>query len=714
MSDSLFSPSWYRVANQHPCLRGDVRAERQQSRGVSWYVLVNETTGRQFRISDKAYGVLGRCDGNRSVQQIWDRLLEELGDGAPTQHEVLAMLAQLDEQAFLSYEGIPDVEALVKERDVRVQRRRRGFLNPFAFQIPLGDPAPLLRGLEPVGRAMFHPATLYVWLAAMLAAAAAAAVNWPSLALHTAVHMNTPHYLLLAWLSFPVVKALHELGHGLAVRHWGGEVHSAGLTLFALTPAPYVDASASAAFRARYQRGVVSAVGIMVELGVAAIALMVWLNIQPGTIRDVAFVTMFTASVSTVLFNGNPLLKFDAYYAMCDALDLPNLASRSSAYWMQRLRGFAFGATGAAAVEAAPGERKWLIAYAPVSAAYRLFVCGLIVLWAGGHSLVLGTATGCYVLVTLVFKPAYRALRALLAAPPENARWRARSVAAGVTASAFLLLWVVPFPFHTSARAVVWLPDEAQVRTAAEGFITEIAARDGEHVEPGQLLLVMHDPILQAKRAHVASQREQIQADVAAALSRNGTRAQDFELEMARVDGELRELDETSARLELRAQVPGIFVLPGQDDIPGAFVRRGSTLGYVLSAGAVTLRAAIPERDAALVRELTRAVEVRLADRPSAAVRGSLVRDVPASTRELPSAALSDRGGGPFIARQDDKDGLQISEPVVLVDLELPGTRLERVGGRAWVRFDHGAEPLAQQWYRRGRQLFLQHFNPTG
>jgi putative peptide zinc metalloprotease protein len=287
-------------------------------------------------------------------------------------------------------------------------------------------------------------------------------------------------------------------------------------------------------------------------------------------------------------------------------------------------------------------------------------------------------------------------------------------VAAGVPAGAFVLLWLVPFPFHTSARAVVWLPDEAQVRPAAEGFITEIATRDGEHVERGQLLLVMHDPILQAKRAHVASQREQLHADVATALSRNGMRTQDFELEIARIDGELRDLDETAASLELRAQVPGIFVLPRQDDIAGAFVKRGSTLGYVLSAGAVTLRAAVPERDAALVRELTRGVEVRLADRASAAITGSLVRDVPASTRELPSAALSDRGGGPFIARPDDKDGLQISEPVVLVDLELPGTLLTRVGGRAWVRFDHGAEPLAQQWYRRGRQLFLQHFNPSG
>jgi putative peptide zinc metalloprotease protein len=712
--DSLFSPLWYRVANQHPRLRADVRVERHDSRGVNWYLLVNETTSRQFRISEKAYQVLGRCDGNRSVQQVWDRLLEELGDGAPTQHEVVAMLSQLDQHGVLSYDGLPDVAALVKERAQRVQRRRRGFLNPLALQIPLGDPAPLLDRLQPLGRVVFQPFTLVVWIAAVVAALAAAAVNWPALSVHAALYMNTPKYLLIGWLAFPLIKALHELAHGLAVRHWGGEVHSAGLTLFVLTPAPYVDASASAAFRARYQRCVVAAVGIMVELTLAAAALLVWLNVEPGVIRDVAFVTLFTASISTVLFNGNPLLKFDAYYAMCDALDLPNLGPRSSAYWAERLQRLALGVNARRALEPAPGERKWLIAYAPLSAAYRLLVCGFVVVWAGGHSLVLGALTGCYVLATLVVKPLYRAMHGLVATPPEKLRWRARTVAAGVTLGAVLLLGVMPFPFHTSARAVVWLPDEAQVRTAIDGFITDIVVGDGERVEPGELLLVMRDPLLHARRAQIASQREQIHADVAATLSREEARTRDFELEIARIDGEVRDLDERIASLELRAQVAGTFVLPRQNDLPGAFVSRGSTLGYILTGGAVSLRAAVPEHDAALVRERTRGVEVRLAERSGAILEASVVRDVPSSTRELPSAALSDRGGGPYFARADDKDGVRIGEPIVLVDLKVPAAPLQRVGGRAWVRFDHGAEPLGQQWYRRGRQLLLQHFNPTG
>jgi putative peptide zinc metalloprotease protein len=158
----------------------------------------------------------------------------------------------------------------------------------------------------------------------------------------------------------------------------------------------------------------------------------------------------------------------------------------------------------------------------------------------------------------------------------------------------------------------------------------------------------------------------------------------------------------------------GTLVMPRQEDMPGAFAKRGSILGYVLDRGDIGVRAAVPEYDAALVRERTRGVEVRMAEDSRERVTAQLVREVPAATNQLPSAALGDRGGGPYVTDPADKDAMRTLEPVVLIDLKLPEKTLQRVGGRAWVRFDHGAEPLAGQWYRRLRQLFLQHFDPTG
>ena len=715
MRESLFSPLWYRVAAQHPQLRVDVRVQRQHYRDQMWYVLINDTTGRQFRINHKAYQVIGRCDGRRSVQQVWDILLEQLGDEAPTQDEVIRMLSQLDQNGLLAYDAAPDVQQLVQQRDQRVRKQRRGFLNPFAFRVPLGDPTPLLKRLDWLATALCSPLALYLWLALMVAAGAVAASNFNALSLHASTFISSPHYLFLSWLSFPFIKALHELGHALAVRRWGGEVHSMGISLFVLTPAPFVDASASAGFRARYQRAMVGAIGVMVELFLAAIALFIWLNVQPGLVRDLAFVTIFIASVSTVLFNGNPLLTFDAYYVMCDALDLPNLATRSKAYWTHLLQRAALGGGNASPVQPAEGEHKWLALYAPLSAIYRIFVSAVIVLWVGAQSLLLGTLAALFIATTIFIVPIASAVRHVLtSAPAGRRRWQARGVVGAAGAFLVILFCIVPFPFYTSAAGVIWLPERAQVRTETDGFVERIVARDGEHVEPGQLLVVLTDPVLSAAREKLASQLQQFEADRFATLLRDPYRAQNIEQDIVRVHGELRRVDDKLALLEVRAQMAGSLVMPRQQDLPGAFAKRGSVMGYVFDRAEIGVRATVSEKDAALVKERTRSVDVRMAESSGERIVAELVRDIPAATHQLPSAALGDRGGGPYVTDPADKDALRTLEPVVLVDLKLPEKIVQRVGGRAWVRFDHGAEPLAGQGYRRLRQLFLQHFNPTG
>lgn len=714
MSQSLFSPLWYRVSELQPRLAVGVSARRQQYRDDGWHVLVSAVNGRQFRINRKAYRFLGCCDGVRTVQQIWDALLEDMRDDAPTQDEVLRLLAQMGEAGLLDPGASPDFETQAGERGRR-QRRQRGFPNPLAFKIRLGDPAGLLRRIEAVTPLIFNPLTCLLWLAAVVLAGAVAASRWNELATHAVSYMATPHYLLLAWLSFPFIKALHELGHALAVRHWQGEVHEAGIALFVLTPAPYVDASASAAFRRRHQRAVVAAMGIMVELALAAAALAVWVNVQPGTLRDLAFVTMVVCGASTLLFNANPLMQFDGYHVLCDALDLPGLGTRSRRYWSHLLQGLVFANGGAIPMQAAPGERKWLFAYAPLAWLYRMFIAAGIVLWVGSWSMLLGVLVAAYCALTALVLPAAGLARGVLAAAAgASQRRRARLAMSGAALAFIVLVGIVPLPFRTAAWGVVWLPEQARARPEADGFIASFAVPDGQRVLPGQLILTLDDPALFAQREKLAGQLAGLAADRFNAMQRDALKARNLQEEIRRVEGELRRVDERIALLEVRSQGAGTLVMPGQQDLLGTYVKRGSTLGYVLDRKEVGVRAAVPERDAALIRQGHAAVEVRLAEAAQDSLVAGLVRDVPAAVHELPSPALGDRGGGPYVTDPADKDGLRTVEPVVLIDLALPDRVLERVGGRVWVRFDHGRQPLTIQAWRRGRQLFLQHFNPTG
>ena len=585
--------------------------------------------------------------------------------------------------------------------------------NPFAFRLPLGDPTLWLARLDPLGRVLFRPAVFWLWLTVMGAAALVAGANWGALSAYGQQHLLSPRYLALAFLLFPLIKALHELGHALAVRSFGGEVHEFGIGLFLLVPAPYVDASAATSFTARSARVVVSAAGIMVELTLAAAALALWLATQPGVIHDIAFAVVFIGAVSTLLFNGNPLLRYDGYYVMTDAFDLPNLASRSGAYWGHLLRRLLLR-TRSEGPQLAPGERKWLAAYAPLSTAYRLLLSVSLALFAGSYWFALGVVVACYVGFVIFLRPLIQWVRTtmtLTAGSPEQGRTHAAMAIAACVAG--LLLFVVPAPLSTVAPAVVWLPEQAQVRAEVDGFVRDLPVRDGEAVAAGQLLAVLDNPDLLTQRDKIASRVQALQTDRFQLLLRDPTTAQNLAQEIVHAEAELKRADERIAQLEVRAGVSGTLSVPRYTDLPGAFVRRGAAIGYVLQGNEMRVRAAVDQDRAYLVRHRTQAVEVRLSDAMGEPVAARLGAAIPAATRQLPSAALGERGGGPFPLDTSDGDGLRSIEPVFLYDVFLTQRMLERVGGRAWVRFNHGYEPLAFQWYRRASQLFLKQFDPA-
>ncbi|HMW52556.1 MAG TPA: PqqD family peptide modification chaperone [Rhodocyclaceae bacterium] len=712
MTASLFSPHWYRVADLRPRLRAQVRPNRQRWRDQLWYVLADQATGRHHRINETAYRFIGRCDGRRTVQQVWDAVLEADGDAAPTQDEVVELLTRLYESELLQSERSPDVDALFQRQSERAAGQRRATVNPLAFRLALGDPHRWLVRLDPLAHAVFRPGVFGLWLVLMGVALITAGLHWPELRDHAARHVSSPRYLALLWLCYPVIKALHELGHALAVRRWGGEVHEAGVVLLALVPAPYVDASAASGFLGRGPRAIVGAAGILVELALAAGGLFLWLNTAPGWINDIAFVVMTVGSVSTLLINGNPLLRFDGYHVLCDALDLPNLAPRSTLYWSDLLRRRVLRVAGEPPQMGA-GEAKWLRLYAPLSALYRLAVGVSIMLWLGSKWFVLGVVAAAYLAVAMLFRPVVGWVRqSLAAAAPGPALVRAHRGLLLLLGVPGLLLFVVPMPYVSVAPAVVWLPDRAQVRPDVDGFVSELPVRDGQNVAPGELLAVLRNDDLAAERERLDSRLQGLRSEQFRLLLRDPVGAQNQAEEIARTEAELTRADERLAGLQVRAQAGGRLVMPRQADLPGGFVRKGQVLGYVFPDGDTLVRAAVPERDGHRVRLAGSTARVRLVG-GGAELEARVRTDQPAATRKLPSPALGERAGGPYPVEPGDEDGTLALEPVFLVDLSLPGHALADVGRRAWVRFDLGYAPLAVQAYRHAAQLFLKHFNPT-
>ncbi len=711
MSESVFSPLWHRVSGAHPQLRAQVTILRQHYRGARWFVLHDRSSGKHFRLDEAGYQFVGRLDGRHSVQQVWDALVHARAEQAPTQNEVVRLLSELSEAELLRTEYAPEFGEVFRRRDERKAKRNKAFVNPLAFPVPLFDPTRLLDRLIPFARLLFSVPVLLAWLGLILVGVFAALSHWPALREYADVHLLTPHFWLLLWLSYPAIKALHELGHALATRMWGGEVHDMGVTLLLLVPVPYVDASAASAFREKRHRVLVGAIGVMVELALAASATLLWLMVEDGLLRELAFVTMMVGAVSTLLFNGNPLMRFDAYYVLSDALELPNLAARSRAYLAYLAQHYLLGIRSARSPAGTRGERWWLLSYGVAAWVYRLVLSIAVAVWVSTKSVLLAMLLLAWFSFSLIIVPVWRALGFLLTSSRlTKRRARAIGVAAALCASVSLVIFAVPVPLSTQVEGVVWLPEQARVRAASEGFISKVLVADGQSVKRGDALLVMRNPKLSARRDELQAHLRRLATAHSTALAVDLARAQALADETAKVQSELGQISAQIDGLILRSAVDGMLVLPRGQDVLESYVAKGALLAHVLAPQDVIIRALLPHDAAALVRERSRSVQVRLADSMSEALPARIHGETPQASNDLPSAALGDKGGGRWTTDPAEGKGMRSLEPFFVIDLRVPAKVATRVGGRAYAQFDLGSEPLAQRLQRAGRRLFLRHF----
>jgi len=703
--------NWPLIAKLRPRLRRHVRTYPQDYRGERWYVLRDESNGHHLRFNASAYEIIGRLDGDLTVQEIWEQTSAALGEDAFSQDEIIQILTQLFATGALR-SGIPvdAKEFFNRYQHSRGLRWRRQMMSPLAVRMPLLDPDRILNRLMPWLRPIFSRWGAALWLLVVGIACLLALANAPALKFAVANQdILSPANLLMLWILFPVTKAVHEFAHALAVKMWGGEVHEMGITLLVLVPVPYVDASAAWAFRDKHKRALVGAAGILTELFVAALALFVWLTVEPGLVRAAALNIMLICSLSTLLFNGNPLLRFDGYYVLQDLVEIPNLYSRASRFYLYLIQRYLFGLDHSRSPVTAVGERSWFAVYGLAALCYRLFILAVIVLFLAEEYLFAGVALGTWAFATQIVLPLYRGIRYLFSSPMlAGCRSRAAVVSTLLVGGITVGLVFLPVPLTTRAEGIVWVPDQAQVYAGAEGFVDKILVSSGTRIEPGVVLIRMRAPSLTARIAVLEARRRGLQARMAAERVEHRVKSEITAEELAAVDSELNLLREQTEYLLVRSAVAGTLVLPEERLLQGRYLSKGELIGYVVSPERLIVRSVVSQSDIGLVRQRVTKVEVRLAERLGESVAAQIVRETPSGSTHLPSRALGASGGGDIAVRSDDGEGLTAIDKVFQLDLDLPeDLEITGLGERAYVRFEHGAEPLAMQWLRRGRQLVL-------
>jgi putative peptide zinc metalloprotease protein len=490
-------------------------------------------------------------------------------------------------------------------------------------------------------------------------------------------------------------------------------------------PLPYMDASSAWAFRNKWHRTIVGAAGILTELAIASIAAIVWASTSDGTVRAIAYNVIFIASVSTLLFNGNPLLRFDGYYILSDLVEIPNLWQRSRQYIYYLVKRYAWGVRQPQNPAHSTGERGWFVFYGIASTVYRVFICVRILLFLGDRLpkqlFFVAIALSLGAMVTWVLVPLGKFLR-YLATNGELLRVRGRAVGStvGTLVAIITVIGVIPMADRGRVEGVVEPARLAMVHTAVNGFVQEYLP-SGRNVSPdGPPLLVAVNPELDVQREQLLAERRRLQARRRIAMTQEVALAQIYAEQIDALEEQLARVKEQLASLSLKAPMEGTWVSPNIEVIKGAYLERGDAVGLVASLDDVIIRAVAPQSIAALIifetetgRPAAREVEIRLKGRPDIALEGMIKQILPAGQEDLPSAALGYAAGGPVMTKLDDRRGTRAAERFFEIRIAPdPASGVALMSGqRVVIRFEMSSKPLAAQWWRSLLQLFQRRFH---
>lgn len=690
-------------------LRSHVHISEQNYRGDRWFVVSDRMNTTHFRCAPDARFFLSLLDGNRTVGEAL-AISRDTIDPAPTAAEVVRLLAHLRNADMLQ----GDFEVSADEyRDRRlgfVQKRWTTRLTrPLAIQLPLLDPHSVLEALLPIGRLLFSRQVFAVWGILILLAVGTALSNADELVEHFSSRFLDPTNLFLLWLIYPVIKLFHEFGHGLATRVYGGEVHELGIILLVLVPVPYVDASASSEFVNKTHRMIVAAAGILVEMFLAAIALFLWAATDSGMIHDLAFDIALIGGISTVLFNGNPLVKFDGYYVLSDLIEIPSLATRSARYIGYLVKSHVFRLQNVQSPVTSPGEKGWFIAYGLTATCYRLFITVSIALFVASRFFILGILLAIWFLAFQFILPLSRNLLNLLRdASSEQRLPQTALTLLLVVGLPLVLLFTIPVGHGTYAEGIIVVPEQAIIRTETAGFVTRIPQAQQFEVHPGDILATLNNDELIASEQLLSMRVEEAHTRYAALLGQNRVQLAIARDEMEEITAEHNEIKRQLESLDIVAPSAGLFWNSTSPDLQGHYLKRGAMIGFITNGQTATARIVVPQDAVNKVLRETADIEVRLASDPRTIISAQLIGEVPQATDQLPSRALGTSAGGDITVDMRDARGATSLAPLFVVDLLLPEyAGYYRIGQKVLVRFRHQAHPLGQTWLLKGQDYFI-------
>jgi putative peptide zinc metalloprotease protein len=681
-------------------LREDLSFHLQEYQGAKCYLVEDEVNSKYYRVGLPEYQLISLLDGSTTMGQAIAETAAKMGDQALTEQEAVSICKWLVDSGLASTAASRTSGRLHESFEELNRRKQMAKLNPVTPKFSLFNPDPFLEVLNKYFGWLFSAPLFAVWLAVVLFASYQVYSNWDQL-WSSHVTVFSPGNWIWLGLTWLVLKVFHEIAHGVACKRFSGDVRQAGIVLIVMIPLPFVDVTSSWRFPSKWHRIFVAAAGMYVEIFLAALAAIVWCWCDIGVTKTQAYNVMLAGSLTTVLFNANPLMRFDGYYMLTDWLEMPNLGTHGQQWSKWLGRKYYLGLD--AKKPSWPEGRGFIVgAYAVLALIWRVVICVGLALAAESLFFGAGIVLATIAIALWVIWPICKLLKMVFVGEKteeQPSKIRFGLLTTGLTAAAYVFLVYVPWHAQITAPAIVDFHEKVEVRSVVSGFVKEVLVRPDDEVVAGQLLARLENQEL-------SLELQKLEYQIASSEVRSSQlREQE---EMAAFDAELGNLyalkEQYQERLEQRdalsivATDSGLVLADDLESLVGVFLSAGDKLLTIGSKGPKEVLALIDQRDLELFRDHESAdVNVHIWGEGVGSFQAKLERVVPRAKTQLPHPAFSSTNGGPLPVRyanpneqqQDSDTALELVKPRFLANIQLAkhdGTRL-RSGQAAQVSF---------------------------
>src|SRR6202035_53981 len=633
---------------KRPKLRTDLRISEQVEAGETSYVIKNRETNSYNRYGSTEYQLLALCDGTRTPAEIAQAMSEPDPESQTSEAEVLEFLDSIEPTMWERPIGEKNLAVLERIRDERKSRIDQSSVLYISFKA--WNPDKTLAKLDKYLWWMFTQGFFVFSLFLFVVAIYLLAGDWTRVQQDTSALYNfankSAYDLWVFWILLLGLSSIHEFGHGLTCKHFGGDVHQMGFLLIYLTPAFYTDTTDILLFDRTSRRQWVIFAGIWVELLLCSISAAIWHFTAPGSIvNDLAYKMMLLSGIQGAVLNLNPLIKADGYYALSQFLDIDNLREDAFAFlhvWAAKYilrRNIDLPAS-------SRRQRRIFFIFGVAALAYSVGLIAIVLLFAKNVLLTKFGDWGYILFVGVIYfftrksiKSSLPVIRAWIRKQRESyMTWKLTRAQSFGALGIALLLFLPPVPSSVSTELVVEPGREAHARTQVAGKVVQILVHEGEEVKAGQLIAVLQNPEIEAE-AKVTSAALML-ASSNLRLNQNdpgsGKSAQAAR-ERIRLQKELVVASHNVQELQIRAPLDGVVATVGIHQRLGEYLAAGDEFCRVTDRRTMKARILVPDREFADVYPGS-PVKVKVLPYPFRTYSGRVDQILPAAAADIPVA----------------------------------------------------------------------------